>query len=423
MSNSMEPAERSPAQALERMQGVTQRLSDAARRARMSVRARGAFGDTGARARRGARAMRVFVLLSFLLVVALPTAAAAIYFIFLASDQYVSEAKFTVSSGAIPRFDAFGSVTGVPSMLIVQDTLVVTNYVSSRALVDDLEKQVDLRSIYSSKEIDFWARFDRSKPIEKFVDYWEKMASATAQAPSGIITLTVRAFSPRDAQRVAEAVIARCEELINGLNERMLRDTVATAEEERKRAAELVSRSLVALKQARDREGVVDVNVTNRAASEVLAALQTELLKAEQEYAAQRRYVAESAPQLRGLRTRIQAMKDQIAEMRASLTAQDKPFPDANDQTMSGKMTLFANLELEKQIAEKRYATAVAAVEGAKAISERKMLYLHQSVMPGLPEEARYPRRWLSVGLAFMFAFVAWLTLVGVAAFGRNHMA
>ena len=43
MSNSMEPAERSPAQALERMQGVTQRLSDAARRARMSVRARGAF--------------------------------------------------------------------------------------------------------------------------------------------------------------------------------------------------------------------------------------------------------------------------------------------------------------------------------------------------------------------------------------------
>ena len=103
MSDSMEPTRPSSAQALERMQGVSQRISDAARRARISVRARGAFGASGMKARRGARAMRLFSLLLLVLAVVLPNIAAIAYLALFASDQYVSEAKFTVSSGALPK--------------------------------------------------------------------------------------------------------------------------------------------------------------------------------------------------------------------------------------------------------------------------------------------------------------------------------
>ena len=86
--------------------------------------------------------------------VAVPNLVVSIYFGLIASDQYVSEAKFTVSSGAIPKMDELGSVTGVPPILIVQDTQVVTSYIHSRAMVEQLERTVGLRDA-------LWFEIDR----------------------------------------------------------------------------------------------------------------------------------------------------------------------------------------------------------------------------------------------------------------------
>ena len=105
-----------------------------------------------------------------------------------------------MSSAAIPKLDGLGSVTGLPQMMIFQDSMIIVDYVESRSMVEQLERQVDLRELYGSDRIDWWARFEKSKSIEKFTDYWKKMASATIAFPSGIVTLTVRAFSPVDAK-------------------------------------------------------------------------------------------------------------------------------------------------------------------------------------------------------------------------------
>ena len=51
-----------------------------------------------------------------------PSAIAAVYYAFIASDQYVAEAKFTVNGGEPPSADAIGSFTGIPAIAIVQYT-------------------------------------------------------------------------------------------------------------------------------------------------------------------------------------------------------------------------------------------------------------------------------------------------------------
>lgn len=93
------------------------------------------------------------------------------------------------------------------------------------------------------------------------------------------------------------------------------------------------------------------------------------------------------------------------------------------DQPLSGKMTKFAELGLEEQIATQRYALEVATVEAARMLNERRMLYLHEIVRPALPQEAEYPKRWLDVGLTFIASLLIWGALVGGIAFVRNHMA
>jgi capsular polysaccharide transport system permease protein len=425
MTDSGEPTHFTPPfRAMERAQAVTRALTDAARRARFSTRARSAYRGGSFEARQGAKLMRAVTVALFVLMVVVPNLVGGIYFGLLASDQFVSEAKFTISSAAIPKMDGLGSVTGLPPMLIVQDTQVVTNFIYSRAMVDQLEPIVGLRDAYSSESIDWWARFRKDKPIEKFTDYWGKMTDASIAFPSGIVTLTVRAFSPDDAKRIADAVVRLSENLINDLNERMRRNTVLASEGDMQRAADQLAQARVQMETARNAEGLLDAGQAGNALSGLIAGLEADLLRAEQEYQTQLRYVNATAPQMRVLKSRISAMSSQLEEMKAQLTSQtEKNISAIADKTLSGKMTKFSELDLEQRIAEKRYALSVAAVEAARMMSERKMLYLHEIVSPALPEESRFPKRWLSVVMTFLASIIGWGATVGMIVFVRNHMA
>jgi capsular polysaccharide transport system permease protein len=410
--------------ALERAEAVSRFLSEAARRARFSARARGAYQKSSFAERRGAKAMRIAFLVLLVVMVAIPNFLGALYYGLLASDQYVAEAKFTVSSAAIPKLDGLGSVTGLPQMMIFQDSMIIVDYVESRSMVEQLERQVDLRELYGSEQIDWWARFQKSKSIEKFTDYWKKMASATITFPSGIVTLTVRAFSPADAKTIADRVVADCETLVNELNERMRQDTVHASEQDLARAAERLKVARVNLERARNAEGLIDVRQTSKSQSDVLSGVESDLLKYQQEYLTQSRYVDESAPQMRVLKRRIESLEKQVAERKAEITTREEQGLDAlARKTLSGKMTTFANLDLEHKIAETSYEIATASLDGARLLSERKLLYLHQIESPALPEEARYPRRWLYAGVLFAASLAIYGAVVGLIAFVRNNMA
>jgi capsular polysaccharide transport system permease protein len=409
---------------MERAKVVSRSLSDAARRARFSTRARSALRGGSSQVRGGAMAMRIVAVALFIIMVAVPNLVAVTYYGLLASDQYVSEARFTVSTAALPKMDGVGSVTGVPPILIVQDTQIVTNYIHSRAMVDELEKTMALRDVYSSSEIDGWARFRKAKPIEKFVKYWEHMSDVSISMPAGIVVLNVRAFSPDDAKRIAQAVVKLSEKLINDINERMRHDTVAASEVDLRRASDALGRARLKLEAARNEEGLVDVGQTNLAMSGLISGLQGDLLRAQQDYQTQSRYVDDTAPQMRVLKSRIASMSTQLDDMKAQVTAPTKnPISAIAEKTLSGKMTKFAELDLDQRIAEKRYAQAIAAVEAARLLNERKMLYLHEVVAPALPEDAKYPKRGLSIGMTFLASIFAWGVTFGMIAFVRNHMA
>jgi len=424
MTDSDDPTFSPPVSALDRAQAVSKALTDAARRARFSVRARGAYRGGSFEARAGSKIMRMLTKALFVVMVAVPAIVVSVYYGLIASDQYVSEAKFTVSSGAIPKMDGLGSVTGVPPMLIVQDTQVVTSYISSRAMVEQLDRTVGLRDIYGSDSIDWWSRFRKGKPIEKFTDYWEKMSEASISFPSGIVTLAVRAFTPEDAKRIADAVIAQSENLINNMNDRMRRDTVLASERDMQQASQDLGKARMAMEYERNAEGLIDVGQTNKALSDLSAGLQGDLLKAQQQYQTELRYVTADAPQMKVLSSRISAMQAQLDQLKAQLTSQTEQNVSATaDKALSGKMTKFSEYDLEERIAEKRYEVAVASVEAARMMSERRMLYLHEIVEPALPEEAKYPKRWLTIGMTILASLIAWGVTVGAMSFVRNHMA
>lgn len=417
----MEHERRPPMTALERARQVSEALSEAARRARFSARTRRNLSGGGFQARRGAAAMRWFVLTTFWLIVGLPSIATVAYYGFIASDQYVSEMRFTVAGGEAPSIDGIGVLAGLPSVTVIQDTQIVTNFLESRAAVEQLQEKLDLRRRFSLPGVDFLSRFDPEKPIEKLVRYWGRQISVSTKLPSGIVQFKVRAFTPEDALAIARETNQISEDLINQLNARMNRDAVRSGEAELDRASSRLSVARIALQKARDEAGILDVKSSMEGLDKLILETRSAVLKMKQEYATQLRAVSETAPQMRNLKSRIDATEAQILEMEARLTSFRSP--GAGQQTLANSMTRFAMLDLERQIAERLYAGAVATLELARLTAERKQMYLNTFVAPTLPQEAQYPRRMLTIFVICISALALWGMIVGLASVVRNHMA
>jgi len=414
-------ASRKPGTALERIRQVSQALSDAARRSRMSARARNAYSGGGFQARRGARAVRWAVLVSFFVMVAAPSLAGALYYGFVAADQFVSVADFTVSGGEAPAPDGLGALTGIPAVAVIQDTQIVVNYIHSRAAVDVLQKTADIKDVYANPKADRLVRFNPKKPIENFVKYWEGMSDASIKMPAGIVELRIRAFTPEDARRLAQATLDACEGLINDMNDRINRDAVANAEQELQRTANRLAAAQVALEKARNESGLLDATKSAEALNKLVTDTRASLLKMQEEYEAQLKSVSDSAPQMRELKSRIDVTQAQIAEIDSKLTStQSRPGADA---TIAGAMTTFGELDLERQIAERLYAGAAASLELVRINAERKMMYFKTFVSPVAAQEAQYPKRALYAFLIFVGCLALWGALCGLALTVRNYMA
>lgn len=406
---------------LEKARLMSQALSDAARRARFSARARRNLSGGGFAARRGAAAYRWFAIVTFWFMVALPGALVIAYYAYFASDQYQAEIQFTVAGGDPMLIDGLTAITGVPSLSVIQDTQIVTNYLQSRAAVEKIQSKLDLRGIYSLGEIDFWARFNPEKPIEKFVRYWKGMTSVAIKLPGGIVEFKVRAFRPEHARDIARAALESSEELVNELNQRQNNDALRNSEQDVERAARRLREARIALEQARNDAGILDVGASMTALQTLIGELRSASLKMQQEYQTQLRVVSESAPQMRSLRSRIEATNGQIADLEARLTSNRRN--SASSDTLALSMTRFAVLDLERQIAERLYAGAISTLEVARLTAERKRMYLNTFVEPAMPQEAQYPRRLLmSLGLLGAL-FTIWGALLGLVSVIRNHMA
>ena len=144
----------------------------------------------------------------FLMIVAIPTVTATIYFGLFASNRYVSTAELTVA-----EFNG-SSVQGSQSNISTQNNnsaglsaeqIVVLNavsdYMTSHNIVNDLQKRLDLRALWSTPLADWFYRLRGDANNEDIYEYYQYRVSSSFDSSTGLITLAVEAFRP---QRLSE---------------------------------------------------------------------------------------------------------------------------------------------------------------------------------------------------------------------------
>lgn len=181
---------------------------------------------------------------------------AVAYFGFIASDIYISESRYVVRS---PQKPATSTTEGMFSQMGLikgnDDSYVVKEYVLSRDVLKVLERELDIKTLYSKLTIDWLARFPGLRywdnSFEGFFKYYQKHVGVEVDTTTAVSILTVRAFDANEAQKINQKIVDLSEAFVNKLNERARTDLLKNSTNEvniAKAKVEAIAMQLVALR-------------------------------------------------------------------------------------------------------------------------------------------------------------------------------
>ena len=351
------------------------------------------------------------VRLLFAVLVVIPTVCASVYYSVYASKEYVSDAEYIVrgvTSHHATGLDSLFSTFGIART--ADDAYAIQDYLRSRGVIEELDKSLPLRALFSRPEADALARFPhfwRGDSEEMFYEYFRK-AVLVQQDSKGMSILRVTAFRPQDARDLARGLIKAAEHMVNTMNDRAQRDTLHNLEEDVHRSEADVMNAQAQLTAFRNRELLVDPNEYSVKILETIGELSTSLAQANSDIA-QTEKVSPQSPSLDSLRAKAVALSNGIRDQRGKL--------GGSDAGVAAKVSVYDRLTLARDLADKRLASNLTALEIGRQEARRQQIYIEQITEPHLPDQSLEPQRSrivLTVAvMGFAIFCMVWLLLAG----------
>jgi capsular polysaccharide transport system permease protein len=357
----------------------------------------------------------------FGIAVVIPVLVSAVYYGFLASPQYAAEFKFTVTDvspsimngGANPLLSVLGGTSPAGS----NNNFVVVDYLSSRQAVEELQRRIRIKELYSRQNIDWFDRFDSTRPIEDFVKYWQAHITAHFDMVTGIASAEVRAYSPDDALAISNTLVSLAEELINRIANRTRLDAVRLARTELEDAQDKLRQARDKMTAYRVKFGLIDPSTSVVASnSTLIQSLRANLVQLETQLStllAQK--LNSDAPAVVALKNQIKSTQEQLSRTEESVGNPTKQAP------LSTVVSDYERLNLEVQLSQNLVTSAMQAFEQARATASAQQLYITPYVRPSRPESATYPLRLLSILFVAFVGCAIWIVgiLIGRSTFER----
>lgn len=348
----------------------------------------------------------------------LPTLIAAVYFGLIASDRYVSEARFVVRSASEPAA-AVGAAAYLQDMGINRandDAYAVQDYILSRDAMHAIMAHIDLRKIWGLPQADMFSRYGEwlgQDDDEVLFRHYLTQVKVDKNLETGITTLRVLAYRSEDAYAVAQLILRLSEAKVNAINTRARADRVASAQREMDAAARQLATATAALTSYRNSARLVNPEMSAQAGTRQQSSLETERaqVNAELQGMAER---APNNPAIPALRRRLTALGAAIASQANQLSG--------NDSALTGKVGGFEQLEVERELASKLYENAQNQLNTAIDAANRQQIFIETVIEPSLPDAPLEPRRLRYTFTVALLSFWAFLSCYLLLSGSREHL-
>ncbi|MEO1292870.1 MAG: Wzz/FepE/Etk N-terminal domain-containing protein [Pseudomonadota bacterium] len=313
-----------------------------------------------------------------LLFVALPTLLAGLYYLFMSTPLYKSEAAFIVQSS---KAEATGNTSGLfgqgPLLDTIKDTMAVRHFIQSATLMKRMEAEKGFLSHFDSEDVDMFTRRGSDMvPWRDDLEFYNRRVEIGLDPVEGILKLNVFARTPEDAQRYAQDVISYSEAMVNTLSETVRESQLELALRERDTAADQLKTARQALVDYQGDSSTFDPVERARSINQVITGLETERAN----LAAQL-----SAARAIGQRNRIVQFEAGVIAIDEQIAAQRQKLVDATGGLDLSKVaSQTAALQSDVEIAQQIFETALENYNRARIEASEQLRFLSTVVDPTL---------------------------------------
>lgn len=330
------------------------------------------------------------------------------YWLFVASDRYVSTAHIVIQRTDL----ATGATTGDLAGLIGgvsganrADQLMMRNYLLSIGLLQKLDKELDLRSHFSDWRRDPFSRFlFANAPVEWLHRYYLSRVSVELNDYDGVLVVNAQAYTPDMAKAISEKLVLEGERFMNNVANSLAQTQVDFLENQVVQMYERLLGARQALLDYQNNKGIASPMSTAESTAAIVAKLQASLTELETQKSALQSYLVASHPSLVQLNQQIAAVEKQMAYEQNKLTS-------PNGRPLNKTVEEYQRLEMQAVFADAVYKTALSALERGRIEATRTIKKISVVQAPSLPEYPLEPRRFYNTLVAFMTAFL----LAGIA--------
>ncbi len=349
------------------------------------------------------RRMRKHPLLAIALVT---TLLAALYWLFIASDRYVSEARVVIQRTDLPGGQTmdFASLLGGANSGSRSDQLLLREHLMSVDLLTKLDARLDLRGHYSNSQRDPLSRlWFENASIEWFHRHYLSRVSVNLDEYAGVLVIQAQAYDPRMAQAITSQLVQEGEQTMNRLAHQLAQAQVQFLEQQVASLHQRVLQTRRAVLDFQDKKGLVSPQASAESITAIVARLESQRAELQTQRSALQAYLVPQHPSIVLLNQQITAIQQQIAQEQNKLTS-------AGGKTLNRTVEAFQRLEMEASFAQDVYKTALIALEKGRVEATRTLKKMSLLQAPSLPEYPLQPNRFYNL---LVFAIVA-LLMAGV---------
>jgi capsular polysaccharide transport system permease protein len=342
---------------------------------------------------------------------------AAYYWIFIASDRFVSVAHVIVQRtdmAAGPTLDVaslIGSQVG-PSR---PDQMLLRDYLLSMDMLRKLEANLQISAHYSNARYDFFSRMWLISPsIEWLHRYFSSLASVEFDDYSGVLMIKVEAYDPNTARAIAQMMVREGESFMDEMAKMLARDQVAFLEKQVRQNADRAIQARQAVLAYQNRKGMVSPEAAAESLVAIVGRLEAQRAELQTQRNALQSYLVPTHPSIVQLNQQLAAIDRQITAEQAKLAA-------PAGKTLNRTVEELQRLQMEAEFQQEIYKSSLTALEKGRIEATRTLKKLSVLQTAHLPEYPLEPRRIYNIVVYTLLSFLCAGVLKLIIAAIRDH--
>ncbi|ATO19229.1 capsule biosynthesis protein [Acinetobacter sp. LoGeW2-3] len=309
------------------------------------------------------------------------------YLYIFAKDRYSSSSTLLVKqveNSQVASASGIGALLGMPNTSR-EDSQILKEFITSRDLIERLDKRLNLRQEFSSVHDPVFA-LSKDASVEELVEYFNKMIQVELDEQTMMLHVNAQGFSPEFSLKLNNEILKQSDSFINEISKAIAQEQQTFAEQQYQKATKQLDDARQAVLAYQNENEIFDPELQAQAVATLIAGLQSTLAQLKTEERTLLSYLTPEAPQVIALRSQIESVQKQIDSESAKLTSPNNPKLNKN-------VADFEALKAQVEFATDLYKISLVSLEKARLEASRKLKKLVVISAPRLAEDALYPRK------------------------------